>query len=177
MPADPPATSEASPIVVVAGVSGVGKTTVGRLVAERLGLPFADADAYHDDAARGKMAAGSALTDHDRAPWLARLARVLEGWRSRGTGGVLACSALAPAHRDALAQSVPGVQFVHLQAPASVVAERLADRAEHFFPPHLLPSQLATLDASGMTEVDAAIGSAEEVAQRVVERVVGRSPA
>jgi gluconokinase len=168
----PPAPPKALPIVVVAGVSGAGKTTVGGLAAERLGVPFADADRFHSDAARAKMRSGMSLTDADRAPWLRRLARVLAEWRQRGSGGVLACSALTPAYRSVLLGAAPSAQFVHLRVHPHVLAERIASREGHFFPPHLLASQLATLDTQDVPEVDAGAGSPDEVAQAVVRLVV-----
>ncbi len=161
----------ARPLVVLAGVSGVGKTTVGQIVAQLLGVPFADADDHHSDAARSLMAEGTPLTDADRAPWLARLGGVLAGWLASGSGGVLACSALTPDYREALSQAVNRIQFVHLTAGADVLAARLSERADHFFPPHLLQSQLDTLDASGVPSVDAAAGSPDEVARAVVALV------
>ncbi len=158
-------------IVVVAGVSGVGKTTVGRIVAHLLGVPFADADDYHSDAARALMADGTPLTDADRAPWLARLAALIASWQEAQSGGVLACSALKPDYRRVLSEAAGHVRFVHLTADTDVLADRLSERSDHFFPPHLLQSQLDTLDAQGVPTVDAASGSPDEVARAVVEVV------
>lgn len=175
-PASAATSSSDPPIVVVAGVSGAGKTTVGRLVADRLAVPFADADRFHSDAARAKMTAGASLDDADRTPWLRRLAALLAGWARERSGGVLACSALTPAYRNVLSGAAPDARFVHLTAHPDVLARRLASRAGHFFPPHLLRSQLATLDAQGIPEVDADAGTPDEVAQAVVDLVrrVGR---
>lgn len=136
------------PIVVVCGVAGGGKTTVGRLAAARLGVPFFDADDAHSDDARAAMRAGRPLTDADRAPWLDRLARHLAAWHADGCGGVLACSALRRAHRDRLAEAAPGARFVLLTAPPDVLRERLRSRRGHFFPAALLGSQIATLEGS-----------------------------
>ena len=161
----------ARPLIVLAGVSGVGKTTVGRVVARLLSVPFSDADDYHSDAARALMADGIPLTDADRAPWLARLAGVLAAWHAEGSGGVLACSALTPDYRRTLSLAAPHVRFVHLTAAADILADRLSERSGHFFPPDLLQSQLDTLDATGVPSIDAAAGSPNEVAQSVVALV------
>jgi len=134
------------------GVSGVGKTTVGRLVAAELGLPFHDADALHSEASRRKMAAGIPLTEDDREPWLRTIAERMAGWAVEG-GAVVACSALRRRHRDVLAAASPGdVRFVFLDADPRVVEERLAVRRGHYMPASLLDSQLATLERPGPDE-------------------------
>ncbi len=138
------------PIVVVMGVSGAGKSVVGACLAERLGAPFVDADALHPPENIAKMSAGLALTDADRAPWLAEVAAVIAGWRDAGTGGVMACSALKRAYRDAL--SAPGVRLVYLAETPASVEDRLARREGHFMPASLLPSQFAALDAPAPDE-------------------------
>ena len=143
MNAGTPSTTQ-NPLVVLMGVSGSGKTTVGHLVAQRLGVPFADADDFHSVASREKMARGAPLTDADRAPWLEALRALLLRWKDEGKGGVLACSALRQHYRDTL--DVGGVAFRLLTAPAAVLHTRLTQRQGHFFPLHLLGSQLATLE-------------------------------
>ncbi|WP_435103528.1 gluconokinase [Arhodomonas sp. AD133] len=131
--------------VVVCGVSGCGKTTVGRLLAERLGQPFMDADDLHPSANVAKMRRGEPLDDADRRPWLAAVRATLQNHVARGEGIVVACSALKASYRHQL--HVPGgVRFVHLHGTRAVLAERLAARGEHFFDPGLLDSQLATLE-------------------------------
>jgi carbohydrate kinase (thermoresistant glucokinase family) len=133
-------------LIVVMGVAGVGKTTVGRLVAGELGLPFHDADALHSDANKEKMAAGVPLTEQDRGPWLRTVAEHMSAWEADG-GAVVACSALRAAHRERLAVASPGnVRFVFLAAPAEVIRTRLAARVGHYMPPSLLESQLRTLE-------------------------------
>jgi len=154
-------------LVVVMGVSGVGKTAVGRRVARTLGLPFHDADDLHPEANRRKMAAGIPLTEDDRAPWLRELARRMGEWEAAG-GAVVACSALRARHRQILAGSGETV-FVFLDAPDPVLRERLARRRGHYMPVSLLDSQLATLERPGpdeATRVDAG-GTVDETAAAV----------
>ncbi|MGE3857551.1 MAG: gluconokinase [Dehalococcoidia bacterium] len=133
-------------IVVVMGVSGAGKTTVGRALAARLGWAFLDADDLHPAANVAKMAAGQPLTDTDRAPWLDAVAAHIAAWDAEGRSGVVACSALRRGYRDRLATACDGVRFVHLDVPPAIARERLAKRAGHFMPASLLDSQYATLE-------------------------------
>lgn len=133
--------------LVVMGVSGCGKTTLGAALAGALGAAFVDADDLHPPANRAKMAAGVALTDADRWPWLDRVAAAL---RDRAPV-VAACSALRRSHRDRLRQA-GGVRFLHLAAPREVIAARLAARQGHFMPATLLDSQYATLEPPGPGE-------------------------
>lgn len=128
------------------GVAGVGKTTIGRLVAADLGLPFYDADDFHSEANRQKMAAGIPLTERDRAPWLEELAERIPVWQAEG-GAVLGCSALRARHREILRDAAGGgAVFVFLHAPPEVLRERLATRVGHYMPASLLDSQLAALE-------------------------------
>jgi gluconokinase len=140
---------QAPEIFVVMGVSGSGKTTIGSLLAKRLGGVFADADDYHPEANKAKMHAGIPLTDEDRAPWLHTLNSLLRGWAEKDVQGVLACSALKAAYRDTLADGLgPGrLGFIWLDLPAEVLAQRVAARHHEFMNPALLTSQLATLEA------------------------------
>lgn len=136
-------------VIVVMGVSGVGKTTVGRRLADQLGWPFHDADDLHTAVSIERMRAGEPLTDEHRAPWLARLAALIATHIREQRSMVLACSALSRAHRNALLSlASPGnVGIVHLRADATLLADRLARRTGHFFPPDLLSDQLAALEA------------------------------
>jgi carbohydrate kinase (thermoresistant glucokinase family) len=135
-------------IVVLMGVSGSGKTTIGTLLAERAGTVFADADDYHPAANKAKMAAGNPLNDEDRQPWLEMLNGLLRGWFETGKGGVLACSALKEKYRETLAGGMPqgAVSFVLLDGSKELIAERLAARQHEYMNPKLLESQLATLE-------------------------------
>ncbi|MEU3946919.1 gluconokinase [Streptomyces sp. NPDC029526] len=130
-------------VVVVMGVSGTGKTTVGTLLADRLGVPYAEADDFHPQANIEKMSAGTPLTDDDRWPWLDAIGDWARG--RAGRGGVVSCSALKRAYRDRLREAAPGLVFLHLTGDRALVADRLAQRKGHFMPTGLLDSQFATL--------------------------------
>ncbi len=135
-------------IVVLMGVSGSGKSTIGTALAARTGAVFADADDYHPLANKQKMAAGHALNDDDRQPWLEELNRLMRGWYAEGHGGVLACSALKAKYRETLAAGMPegAVHFVLLDASRELITERLAARSHEYMNPKLLDSQLRTLE-------------------------------
>ncbi|HEU4700578.1 MAG TPA: gluconokinase [Gemmatimonadales bacterium] len=156
-------------IVVVIGVAGAGKTTVGRALAAALGWPFADGDDRHDEASRAKMRAGLPLDDADRAPWLARLAGEIAAWARTGTSAVLACSALRARYRATLRAAAPtAVRFVWLDLPAPLAAARIETRAGHFMPAALVASQYAALEPPAADEaihVDATRPVAEIVAR------------
>jgi len=134
--------------VVVMGVAGCGKSTVGALLAAELGARFLDADALHPAANVAKMAAGQALDDTDRAPWLAAVAASF----APGESLVIACSALKRAYRDLLRAGAPDLVFVHLAGTPELLAQRIGARPDHFMPPALLASQLATLEPLGADE-------------------------
>uniref|UniRef100_UPI00292F3BBC gluconokinase n=1 Tax=Clavibacter michiganensis TaxID=28447 RepID=UPI00292F3BBC len=138
------------PPVIVMGVSGSGKSTVGDLLAQDVGVPFIDGDDLHPEANRRKMAEGHALDDDDRRPWLEEVGRALAG-RPEG-GPVVACSALKRSYRDILRAAAPDAVFVHLAGDHELLAERLGSREGHFMPSSLLASQLRTLEPLGDDE-------------------------
>jgi gluconokinase len=125
------------------GVTGAGKTTIGRMLAGALGVAFLDADDYHDATSIAKMRAGTPLSDADRGPWLARLNHAL---REHRAGAVIAASVLTTASRRALVDGVEGVRYVVLTGDPATIDRRLAERTGHFAGPALLPSQLALFD-------------------------------
>ena len=132
------------PLVVVMGVSGTGKTTIGEALADRLGLDYRDADVFHPQANIDKMAAGHPLDDDDRAPWLAAIGHWLA--EHDASGGVVSCSALHRSYRDTLRSYAPRATFLHLSGDPEVIAERMRARPEHFFKVEMLASQLETLE-------------------------------
>ncbi len=160
-------------IVVLMGVSGSGKTTIGRLLAERMAAIFVDADDYHPAANKQKMAAGIPLTDADRAPWLETLHSVLQGWFAEGRSGVLACSALKAAYRETLAQGMPqgAVRFCLLEVPRAELERRLAGRQHEYMSPKLLESQLATLEPPADAMIVANDRSEDGVVREILERL------
>ncbi|PVE98662.1 gluconate kinase [Microbacterium sp. TPD7012] len=150
------------------GVAGCGKTTVGRLLAERLGAAFADADGLHSPESVAKMAAGRPLTDEDRYPWLERVGQLL----GRETEGqlVMACSALRRDYRDRL-RSASGrpLFFVHLTGDADLLAHRMQERDSHFMPVSLLRSQLDTLEPLDIDEDGATVSITAHPSEIVTE--------
>jgi gluconokinase len=139
-------------VVLVMGVSGSGKTTVGSLLAERLGARFGDADAFHPPANVEKMSKGIPLGDEDRWPWLDAIAAAIAAWRAEGRDVVFACSALKRAYRDRLRAGCGDLRLVHLAGDEELLAGRMVKRTGHFMPATLLRSQLATLEAPGPDE-------------------------
>ncbi len=133
-------------LVVVMGVAGCGKSTVGQALAEKLACAFLDADDFHPTANKEKMRAGIALNDDDRAPWLETLNAALRERASSGASVVLACSALKARYRDALRRGIPHVAFVHLVGTPAEIAARLAHRSHEYMSPALLASQFAALE-------------------------------
>ncbi len=132
--------------LVVMGVAGSGKTTVAQLLGERLGWVVAEADEFHPASNVAKMAAGTPLTDDDRWPWLAAIARWIGEQEAAGRSSVVTCSALKRSYRDVLAAAPGRVRFVHLNGTPELIGDRMTHRTGHFMPTALLPSQFATLE-------------------------------
>lgn len=130
--------------IVVMGVSGCGKSTVGDLLARKLGAVYLDGDSLHSESNVAKMHAGTPLNDLDREPWLREISRRFGA--AGETGLVIACSALKRSYRDIIRSQDPSVQFVHLHGTRELLAARMNSRPEHFMPTALLDSQLATLE-------------------------------
>ena len=133
-------------IVVVMGVSGSGKTTIGTLLAQRLDCVYAEADQFHPTANVAKMHAGQPLTDEDRKPWLAAIAEWITSFEDNKEDAVVSCSALKRSYRDLLRDGHRHVHIVDLHPNEQLLRERITHRMGHFFPPELLDSQLATLE-------------------------------
>jgi gluconokinase len=157
-------------IIAVMGVSGSGKTTVGELVADRLGWEFADADDFHPAANVAKMRAGTPLTDADRGAWLRAIAAWIDEHIAAGKDGVVTCSALKRAYRELLRR--PEVQFVYLDGDRELIARRMAARRGHFFPRALLDSQFRDLEPPGPEEQAYAVsiaGTPEETVGQIMD--------
>ncbi len=155
------------------GVSGCGKTTIGGRVARELGIPFLDGDSLHPAGNVAKMAAGTPLTDEDRWPWLATVGNALAD--AGHSGLMLACSALRRSHRDAIRALAPDAVFLHLQGSRQVLGSRLEGRQDHFMPPALLESQLATLEPLAVGEAGIVVDIAAPVDQVVGAALAGLS--
>jgi gluconokinase len=146
--------------IVVMGVSGSGKSTVGAALAHRLGVPFVDADSLHPPANIAKMTAGQPLDDDDRYPWLERVGEWLANHRD---GGVASCSALRRKYRDQLRAHCPGIEFLYLSGTPELLEYRLATRSDHFMPAALLRSQFETLQPLGDDEHGVTVDVAQDV--------------
>lgn len=159
------------PILVLMGVSGSGKTTIGTILAERLGWPFQEGDDLHPPANRAKMHAGIPLTDDDRRPWLKAVANWIDGQRRKGMPGIITCSALKRAYRDMVIGERAEVRLVYLRGPHDLIAGRLARRTGHFMPASLLQTQYDTLEPPTPDEdpIVVDIGPpADEIARRLM---------
>ncbi|MGY0235294.1 gluconokinase [Longispora urticae] len=158
-------------LLLVMGVSGSGKTTVGAMLAGRLRWRYAEADDFHPAANVEKMAAGEPLTDADRWPWLEAIAAWMDERRAAGEPAVVTCSALKRSYRDLLRAGRPDVRLVYLRGDRELIAGRLLARHGHFFPDKLLASQFADLEEPGADE-DPLVVPIEGTPDEIVDRIV-----
>ena len=159
-------------VVVVMGVSGSGKSTIGAAIADALALRFVDGDSLHSPASVKRMQSGIPLTDADRWPWLDRIGAELADAIRSPAGVVVACSALKRAYRDRIRAAAPAVRFVFLEGSRETIEARMATRSGHYMPTSLLASQLATLERPGRDERDVVTLSIESPVADVVDAAV-----
>jgi gluconokinase len=159
--------------IIVMGVSGSGKTTIARMLAQRLGWRFYEGDTFHPPANIAKMSAGVPLSDDDRLGWLDALANLIENENRVGENGVIACSALKKAYRDVLRKhDRKQIKFVYLRGSYDVIFERMKSRGKHFMKPEMLQSQFAILEEpQGNITVDVTL-SPDEIVQNIMEQLM-----
>jgi gluconokinase len=158
-------------VLIVMGVSGCGKSTVGQALGDHLSWEFRDGDAFHPAANVAKMKSGAPLTDEDRWPWLDAIASFIDAQRAANSHAIIACSALKRVYRDRLAGHHGDVVFVHLAGSKDLIEARMAARKNHFMPLGLLDSQFATLETPGPDEMAIAVsvaGSPDEIVADVL---------
>jgi gluconokinase len=160
-------------IYLIMGVSGSGKTTIGELLAKRLNCSFSDADTFHSNANRQKMAQGIPLTDDDRWPWLDAIRTAMQTTHQQGKTHVFACSALKRQYRERLQTATSGIVLVFLNGPAEVLSERIHNRPGHFFDPRLLQSQIDTLEPP--TRQEALLMDIRQSPDEIVEAIIQAS--
>ena len=142
-------------VIILMGVCGCGKTTIGEILAESVAGKFYDADDFHPEPNVAKMASGTPLTEDDRIPWLDALRTAIDTWRSQSHHTFLACSALTPMARQKLGIELQDVQLVYLKGSFELITQRMADRQNHYMPPELIQSQFDTLvEPKGALVVD-----------------------
>ena len=164
-------TSPLASVIILMGVSGSGKSTVGALLAQRLHWEFEDADWFHPASNVDKMHKGIPLTDEDRWPWLRAIAAWIDKTRSTGGHGVVTCSALKRRYRDVLIGDRSDVYLVYLKGDETLIARRIATRHEHFMPPSLLHSQFTALEEPGVDEMPIIV-SIEPPPRQIVEEIL-----
>ena len=161
-------------VIILMGVSGAGKSEIGRRLAAALGVDFAEGDSFHPPANVEKMRGSIPLTDDDRLPWLADLAAAIDVWRTEGRSTVLTCSALKRRYRDILKGGRDGVLLVHLKGSEALIRSRLGERRHEYMPTSLLSSQFATLEEPDPSEnpitVDI-VGTPEAIVAAIVEHL------
>jgi gluconokinase len=157
-------------VIILIGVAGSGKTTVGRILAVRLGCEFYDADDLHPPQNREKMSRGIALSDEDRLPWLYAVRDLVQRCLIENRDAVIACSALKQSYRDLLVVDAAKVRLVYLKGPQAMIAERLAQRASHFFERRLLQSQFDTLEEPA----DATVVDISETPESIADAIRAR---
>ena len=161
-------------VIVLMGVSGSGKSTIGAALSQELGWPYADADVFHPPANVAKMSAGQPLNDDDRKPWLAAIAAHIDAVREKGGHAIVSCSALKRVYRDVLVGSRDDVRLVLLDGNKDLIAARMNARKDHFMPPSLLASQFATLERPASEERALIVpvdGTPQEIAADIVRRL------
>jgi len=157
-------------MIVIMGVSGCGKTTIGKQLAEQLGLPFFDADAFHPQANIDKMSQGIPLNDEDRRPWLMQLAQNMQSWEEHG-GAVLACSALKESYRTLLASKCKDITWVYLKGSYELIHSRLEERERHYMKSNLLQSQLDTLEEPNYGIHVAIENTPEQIISKIISKL------
>lgn len=165
-----------TPIIVLMGVAGCGKSTIGEALSAALGWTFRDADSFHPESNVAKMSRGEALTDADRKPWLEAIARWIDERQAAHAPAIVSCSALKRSYRDIIVGQRDGVHLVHLSGSADLIGTRMAARRNHFMPTSLLRSQFATLEPPQphealIIDVDAA---PDAIAQRIIDSIGAR---
>jgi gluconokinase len=163
-------------VLVLMGVAGSGKTTIGAALSERLGWPYADADEFHPPANVAKMSAGHPLTDDDRRPWLEAIAAYIDSMREKGGHAIVSCSALKRAYRDIIVGARADVRLVLLDGTKEEIFARMSARKDHFMPLALLDSQFATLERPGADERPIVVSiarSPQEIATAIAIETAG----
>ncbi len=161
-------------VFIVMGVSGCGKTAVGKMLADRIAFPFHDADDFHSQSNLEKMNSGIPLTDEDRVPWLFDLAVHVAQWNRHG-GAVLACSALKKQYRDMLDwNGKEEVAYIHLKGDRDLILGRMKDRTDHFFPPSLLESQFRDLEEPGDAVTVSIEKRPEDICSDIIAEIIRR---
>lgn len=158
-------------VVVLMGVSGSGKSTIGPLLAQALGGTYVEGDSFHPPANVAKMKGGTPLDDADRRPWLEAIAAAIRQWQRGPHPVVVSCSALKQSYRDLLAHGQPGLRFVWLKGDKALIAARLAARRGHFMPPSLLDSQYRILESPKDAIVADVARPPEELVAEVVKQL------